>query len=59
MSTPKPPLLAKLLVGFFMQDKELFQELAPQIEEKLGKFDIISPWFNFDYTDYYEKAPVQ
>jgi hypothetical protein len=55
MSTPKNPLPAKLLIGFFMQDKDIFHELIPIIEEKLGGFDIISPWFGFDYTDYYEK----
>ncbi|MCK5313064.1 MAG: DUF4416 family protein [Desulfobacteraceae bacterium] len=55
MSTPKAPLPAKLLVGFFMKDRDLFHELFPIIEEKLGKADIVSPWFDFDYTDYYEK----
>ena len=55
MSTPKEPLPAKLLVGFFMKDKDLFHEIFPIIEGKLGKSDIVSPWFGFDYTDYYEK----
>ena len=55
MSTPKKPLPAKLLVGFFMQDKDIFNKICPIIEEKLGGIDIISPWFDFDYTDYYTK----
>lgn len=55
MSIPKKPLPAKLLVGFFMQEKEIFNEILPIIKEKLGAIDIISPWFDFDYTDYYTK----
>ena len=26
------------------------------LEEKFGSIDIISPWFEFDYTDYYYKT---
>ena len=55
MSTPKEPLPAKLLVGLFMQNKEILHEILPMLEEKLGSIDIISNWFNFDYTDYYTK----
>ncbi len=55
MSTPANPLSAKLLVGTFMQDKDSFYGVSTQLEEQLGKIDIISPWFDFDYTDYYEK----
>ncbi|MCP3900201.1 MAG: DUF4416 family protein [Desulfobacteraceae bacterium] len=55
MSIPKKPLPAKLLIGFFMQEKEIFDEILTIIKEKLGIIDIISPWFDFDYTDYYEK----
>ncbi len=55
MSIPKKPLPAKLLLGFFMQEKVIFNEILTIIKEKLGSIDIISPWFDFDYTDYYEK----
>ena len=55
MSTPKKPVPAKLVVGLFMKDKEIFNEIFPTLEEKLGESDIVSQWFNFDYTDYYKK----
>ena len=55
MSTPKEPLPAKLLVGLFMQNKETLHEILPMLEENLGSTDIISNWFDFDYTDYYKK----
>ncbi len=55
MSTPKQPIPAKLLIGVFMQKQELLQKILPILEEKFGTIDIISSWFDFDYTDYYEK----
>jgi hypothetical protein len=55
MSTPKPPTPAKFLVGVFMKDQKIFHEIFSLLEEKFGNIDIVSPWFNFDYTEYYEK----
>jgi hypothetical protein len=55
MSTPKKPLPAKLMVGTFMQDKEIIDEILLMLGGKFGNIDIISNWFNFDYTDYYKK----
>ncbi len=53
MSTPKSPDPAKLVISLFMNDKEILDKVLPQLEVKFGVFDIISPWFDFDYTDYY------
>ncbi len=55
MSTLKKSLPAKLLVGLFMKDKKFFHETFPMLEDEFGRADIVSPWFDFDYTDYYEE----
>jgi len=55
MSIPKKPLQAKLIVGVFMQDKRLFHGILPMLKTEFGVIDIISSWFDFDYTDYYEE----
>ncbi|MCF8067237.1 MAG: DUF4416 family protein [Desulfobacterales bacterium] len=54
MSTPKPPEPAKLVIGMFMKDKALFEQVAEILSEKYGPVDMVSPWLNFDYTCYYE-----
>jgi len=38
-----------------MKDKDIFHNVFPIIEEKIGRVDLISAWYNFNYTDYYEK----
>lgn len=53
MSTPKSPDPAKLVISLFMNAKEILDKVLPHLEAKFGALDIISPWFNFDYTDYY------
>ena len=55
MSIPKDPDPAKLVISFFMKEKEIFSKVFSLIEEVAGTVDIISPWFDFDYTDYYHK----
>lgn len=54
MSIPRPPKPAKLVIGAFLKDKELFESLAKELIAEFGPVDIISPWFLFDYTSYYE-----
>ncbi len=54
MSLPREPNPAKLVVGLFMKDKDLFDNLAKELLEKIGPMDMVSSWFSFDYTDYYE-----
>lgn len=55
MSTPKQPDPAKLVVGCFMRDKAHLDVLYPMLEKLCGPVDLISKWFGFDYTDYYNK----
>ncbi|MBW2593837.1 MAG: DUF4416 family protein, partial [Deltaproteobacteria bacterium] len=54
MSIPQDPQAAKLVVGLLMKEKALFRLLAEALSEKLGLLDIVSAWFDFDYTRYYE-----
>lgn len=55
MSTPRQPDPAKLVIGLFMNDQAIFQELLESLEKKFGTIDMVSPWFDFDYTDYYKR----
>jgi len=55
MSIPKPPFPAKLVIGIFMKEKHLFESIAKELVSINGAADIISSWFLFDYTSYYEK----
>ena len=54
MSQPKTPKPAKLVIGLFMKEKSLFAPVAEELAEKFGPVDMISSWFPFDYTTYYE-----
>ncbi len=54
MSTPKAPNPAKLIIGLFMKDTELFEPVSRKLIEKFGNTDMISAWLPFDYTSYYE-----
>ena len=54
MSSPSKPDLAKLLIGVFTKDKNLFPIIAKELSEKFGTADIVSSWMPFNYTDYYE-----
>ena len=55
MSTPKPPSLAKLVIGFILSEKKLGNEIITELVEKHGPLDVASRWLDFDYTHYYEK----
>ena len=54
MSLPKTPKPAKLVIGLFMKEKLLIEKIAAELIEVFGSIDTVSPWFPFDYTDYYE-----
>lgn len=54
MSTPEKPIQAKLVIGLFTKDKSILPKLTEQIAGAYGAIDIVSPWFSFDYTSYYE-----
>lgn len=53
MSCPKSPQPAKLVVGILLAQKELIHELAGELVTRFGDVDTVSPWLNFDFTDYY------
>ncbi|MBF0203130.1 MAG: DUF4416 family protein [Desulfamplus sp.] len=53
MSTPKEPDLAKLVISLFMNNKDILESVLPELEKEFGEIDMISNWFNFDFTDYY------
>jgi hypothetical protein len=54
MSDPKKPSPAKLLIGVFMKEKKVFVEVLNRLQSLFGDVDIISAWFDFDFTKYYE-----
>lgn len=53
MSQPQAPQPAKLVIGVFLKDKALLPQAAEFLQTAFGCIDMISPWFAFDYTDYY------
>ncbi len=54
MSTPGAPKPAKLVIGIILKQKGYIEQLADELAVRFGPVDIISQWFSFDYTDYYE-----
>jgi len=54
MSRPQPPNPAKLVIGLFMKEKALLGTVAARLSETFGPVDMISGWFAFDFTSYYE-----
>ena len=54
MSLPRPPQAAKLVVGLFMSQRGLIDPVTERLSQTFGAIDIISPWFDFNHTDYYE-----
>lgn len=54
MSHPRPPAPAKLVIGTITRDRDLLTPIIERLSEMFGDIDMISPWFSFDDTDYYE-----
>ncbi len=48
------PNPAKLIIGVFLKEKSLFVSLTQKLFQKFGSVDMASPWFCFNFTDYYE-----
>jgi hypothetical protein len=46
---------AKLVVGVFLKEKNLISSVAGELAGAFGLVDMISRWFPFDFTAYYEK----
>lgn len=55
MSQPAAPQAAKLVIGIFTNDQQLFCPVAESLTKLFGDIDLISPWIPFDYTSYYER----
>ena len=53
MSIPQKPKPAKLVVGIFLNQKRLLEEIADDLFSRFGAVDIISAWIPFEYTSYY------
>jgi len=55
MSHPQSPNLAKLVIGFFANEKTLIHEVAAELKTHFGELDLVSSWLPFDYTTYYTR----
>ena len=55
MSRPKPPKPVKLVVGIFTGDMQALVPAANFLINAFGEIDLVSPWFAFEDTDYYQK----
>lgn len=53
MSIPGLPDPAKLVIGFFTAWKELFEPAVRYLTDGFGPVELVSRWFDFDYTAYY------
>ena len=53
MSQPIPPRPAKLVIGLFLQEKDLIPPVVEDLKSILGDLDQVSAWFAFDFTSYY------
>ena len=51
LQAPKP---AKLVIGLFTGDIQIFGKLVPEFISLYGQIDLVSPWMAFNYTRYYE-----
>ncbi len=54
MSLPQVPKPAKLVIGLFMKEKGLIEKVTVELTENFGSIDVVSTWFPFNYTSYYE-----
>ena len=55
MSQPTAPQAAKLVIGVFTNDQQLFDPVLERLTKLFGDIDLMSPWIPFDYTSYYER----
>ena len=54
MSRPLPSVPVKLTVGVFTADRSRVPVVAQGLADRFGRPDMVSPWFDFDETAYYE-----
>jgi hypothetical protein len=55
MSQPRTPQPAKLVIGVFTNAMETISPAAKLFMEEFGAIDLVSAWFPFTDTTYYEK----
>ncbi|MFC1885523.1 DUF4416 family protein [Thermodesulfobacteriota bacterium] len=53
MSLPQPPKPAKPVIGFFLKDTHLIEDVASVVAERMGPIDMVSTWLPFNFTAYY------
>jgi hypothetical protein len=53
MSHPQPAKPAKLVISLLLNNKDLLPGVVYDLEQVYGAIDLISPWMDFNYTDYY------
>ena len=54
MSRPQKPKPAKLVIGAILKEKSLIYPVAKDLTEEFGFTDMVSRWFPFNFTTYYE-----
>ena len=54
MSVPRSPNPAKLVIGFFLKEKDDSLKVAKALSDRFGAVDMASSWLPFEFTDYYE-----
>ena len=54
MSQPQAPEPAKLVISLFLKEKGIVAAVVEELSREFGPVDMISSWFPFDYTEYYE-----
>jgi len=55
MAEPKPFSPVKLICGIIASDKRIFERAEEYLAGLYGPVDLTSPFFKFNFTDYYEK----
>ena len=53
MSAPQAPKPAKLVVSVLLKNKSLLAQVLGDLEQTYGPVDLISRWFEFNFTEYY------
>ena len=55
MSRPQAPLPGKLVISALTADRTLLLPVVRELTVRFGALDIISPWWSFDFTRYYQE----
>jgi hypothetical protein len=54
MSIPGLPDPARLVIGIFTGRRDLLVPVAVDLMDRFGTVNLVSRWFDFDYTRYYD-----